>query len=83
MADYDNTNTGVVYFNAPEDKKNDKQPDYDIQINFMGKDIRIAGWKRQTKQGKKMISLRLEDVTEGSSNGGGGKSSSKSSNDSG
>jgi uncharacterized protein (DUF736 family) len=60
MADvYDNSNSGVVYFNT--EKTNEKAPDYELSFNWAGQDYRIAAWKRVTKQGKKMISFKIED----------------------
>ena len=72
MADYDNSNRGALWFNT--DKKSDKAPDYNLEFNFMGKDFRLAGWKKQTKEGRKLISFNIEEGArekKGSSNEGG------------
>jgi uncharacterized protein (DUF736 family) len=59
MSEYDNTNSGAIFFNT--DKTNEKAPDYDLSFNYAGKDIRIVAWKRVTKQGKKMIAFKIEE----------------------
>lgn len=59
MADYDNTNTGVLFVNA--NKKSDKAPDYSGTFNFNGKEVKIAGWKRQSKTGNTFLSLKVDD----------------------
>lgn len=74
MADYDNTNRGALWFNT--DKKNEKAPDYTLNVNFMGKDFTIAAWKKTTKEGRKLISFNIEEgdgkrSSKGSSNGEG------------
>ena len=77
MADYDNTNRGALWFNT--DKKNDKAPDYTLNVNFMGKDYTLAGWKKTTKEGRRLISFNIE---EGDGKRG-GSSKGSSSNDGG
>lgn len=59
MADYDNTNRGTLWFNT--DKRNEKAPDYNLNVNIMGKDYAIAAWKKTTKEGRKFISFNIEE----------------------
>lgn len=77
MADYDNTNRGTLF--VEEDKKNERGPDYTGTLNVEGKEWRIAGWRKETKSGRRIISL---NVSEPQSKGG-GSSSKPSSNDAG
>jgi hypothetical protein len=41
---YDNTNRGKVW--KAEQKRNPKEPDYKIELNFNGLDLVIPIWKR-------------------------------------
>lgn len=59
MADYDNKNSGVLFVN--NDKKTEKSPDYSGTINIEGKDYKLVGWKRDSKNGKKFLSLVIDD----------------------
>ena len=43
---YDNTNTGVLFVN---EEKSGKRPDYTGKINVDGRELELAGWKRQKK----------------------------------
>ncbi len=69
--DYDNKNTGVLFKN--DKKGNDKAPDYSGSFedsNGVEKDL--AGWIRQTKSGKMMLSIKVSDKwvkPEGANNG--------------
>jgi uncharacterized protein (DUF736 family) len=72
MADYPTENRGTLWFNT--DKKNDKAPDYNLNVNIMGKDYAIAAWKKTTKEGRKFISFNIE---EGDGKRGGSKSSNE------
>lgn len=59
MADYDNTNTGVLFRNDKGD--NEKRPDYKGKINCGGVDFRVSGWIREKKDGSgKYLSLKVE-----------------------
>lgn len=59
MADYDKTNTGVLF--REEKKRSDRAPDYRGNINVNGADYDIAGWiKESSKTGKKFLSLKIE-----------------------
>lgn len=73
MAEYDNTNRGSFFIN--EDKKTDKAPDYSGTLNVEGKEYRLAGWKRESKNGKKFLSLQISEP-QGSSESGSKKDSS-------
>lgn len=52
MAEYDNTNRGVLFKN--DKKESDKHPDYTGKINFDGKDMRLAAWIKEGQNGKFM-----------------------------
>jgi len=58
MADYDNTNTGILFFN---DEAQDKQPDWTGHFNYKGEEFKVAGWLRHGKKtGKEFISLKVD-----------------------
>lgn len=59
MADYENTNSGALFANA--DKRSEKAPDYTGTMNFEGKEVRLAGWIRESKTGKKFLSIKVDD----------------------
>ena len=56
--DYDNNDRGALF---KQDKTNDKAPDYKGSFNFKGSDFKIAGWVRESKAGKKYLSLSVDD----------------------
>lgn len=58
MSNYDNTNSGVLFKN--DKKGNEKAPDYKGKVNHAGKDLEIAGWIREGKNGK-FISIKLSE----------------------
>jgi len=56
---YDNTNTGVLFVN---EEKSGKRPDYTGKINVDGRELELAGWKRQKKSdGKTFLSLKVQE----------------------
>lgn len=57
--EYDNTNKGVLFQN--ERKQSEKSPDYTGTINVNGKELRIAGWKRLSKNNKPFLSLSISE----------------------
>jgi uncharacterized protein (DUF736 family) len=63
MSTYDNTNTGALF---PNDKgDNPKRPDFKGTINVGGTDYNVAGWRKESKNGKKFLSLKLDQKTDG------------------
>lgn len=63
MADYDNTNTGVLFTNRK--KTSNKAPDLKGSVNVNGKEFWLSGWFTFKKSdGEKYISLRLEEKEE-------------------
>lgn len=59
MSEYDNTNKGVLFPNSYKNKSN--QPDVKGNINFKGKDFKLAGWVRTKKDTEeKFFSLVVE-----------------------
>ena len=63
MAEYDNTNTGIL---ARNDKQgNEKRPDYRGSLNVGGVEYWISGWLRDGREGSKLagqkyLSLKVE-----------------------
>jgi uncharacterized protein (DUF736 family) len=58
MTQYDNTNSGVLFKN--KDKTTDKHPDYTGKIDVDGREMRLAAWIREGKNGK-FMSLKLSE----------------------
>ena len=56
--EYDNTNTGVMFKNESD---NEKAPNYKGKINVNGQELEIAAWIRQSKAGKKFLSLKVQE----------------------
>lgn len=54
---YDNTNKGVLF--RDENRKNDRSPEYTGTINVRGDDFKLSAWIRESKNGKKFLSLAL------------------------
>ena len=59
MAEFDNTNRGVL-FNNKDKKRKDTDPDYSGSINFNGVDCWLSGWIKESKDGKKFFSLSVK-----------------------
>lgn len=57
MAEYDNTNRGVLFSN--DRKQNDKQPDYRGTLDVNGVQHQLSGWIKTSKKGTKFLSLQL------------------------
>lgn len=56
---YDNTNSGVLFVET--DKKSEKHPDYRGTLNVDGKEYELAGWKRESKNGRTFLSLKISE----------------------
>lgn len=57
MAEYDNTNTGVLFKNNQEG--NPSRPWYKGKINIEGSEYELAAWVRESKKdGSKFLSLK-------------------------
>lgn len=52
MADYDNTNSGVLFKNDKEG--NEKRPDYKGSINVGGTEFWLSAWIKDSAKGKFM-----------------------------
>ena len=62
MADFDDTNRGVLFHESA--KESDKHPDYTGSINVDGKELRLAGWKKTGKSGVPFLSLSVSEPRE-------------------
>lgn len=58
MTQYDDTNRGVLFKN--DKKESDKHPNYKGSLNINGTDGWIAAWIKESKDGKKYMSLSWE-----------------------
>lgn len=56
---FDDTNRGVLF--REEDKKNERGPDYTGSVNVHGETFRLAGWVRESKAGRKFLSLAVSE----------------------
>jgi hypothetical protein len=72
--------TGSLF--REKDKKSDKSPDYTGKVKINGKELRLAGWIKQTKGGDTYLSLAVsEPRTNGGGGGGGGYNAGPSNDD--
>jgi uncharacterized protein (DUF736 family) len=55
---YDNTNRGALFKN--EGKESDSHPDYQGNINVGGKEFWLSAWIKESKAGKKYMSLSVK-----------------------
>ena len=58
--EYDNTNRGVLFRNETSTPEN-KQPYMTGKLNVEGKDLQLAGWMKESKNGKKFLSLKVQE----------------------
>lgn len=58
MAEYDNTNSGAMFFE--DDKQSERHPDYKGSINVDGKDYWLSAWDKVSKSGKNYISISIK-----------------------
>ena len=59
MADYDDTNRGVLFKN--ENKEQDSHADYNGTINVGGTEYWLNAWLKTGKSGKKFMSLSVKE----------------------
>jgi uncharacterized protein (DUF736 family) len=57
MSNYDNTNRGSLFIN--DRKESENHPDFKGSINIEGKDYWLSSWKKESKDGKKYMSLSV------------------------
>lgn len=58
MAEYDNTNRGVLFKN--DKKEADTDRDYNVSINIEGKEYWLDAWIKESKAGRKFMSLKVK-----------------------
>ena len=58
--EYDNTNRGVLFRNESANDEN-KQPYMTGKLNVEGKELQIAGWMKESKAGRKFLSLKVQE----------------------
>ena len=58
MAEFDNTNRGVLFKNETD---NEKAPMYKGKINVDGKDYQLAAWVKENQKGDKFLSLSVQE----------------------
>ena len=58
MAEYDNTNRGVLFVN--DRKERDTQPDRTGSLNVDGVEYFLDGWLKESKDGKKFLSVSVK-----------------------
>lgn len=58
MSDYDNTNSGALFKN--ERKESETHADYNGSVNVNGKEFWLNAWLKESKAGKKYMSLSLK-----------------------
>lgn len=62
MSNYDNTNSGALFKSDAEWlAENPNRPHYTGSLNVNGVDMRLAGWKKMSKNGKPFLSLKLSE----------------------
>mgnify|MGYP006441751521 CR=1 FL=1 len=54
---YDDTNKGVLF--REQEKKSERHPDMTGEINVDGVEFRLAGWTKESKNGRKFLSLAV------------------------
>lgn len=63
MADYDNTNKGVLFPNQYKEG-GDSKPDYLGNINVNDAEWSLAAWANTSKNGKDYLSIRVSEPRE-------------------
>jgi len=58
--EYDNNNTGVLFRNETATPEN-KQPYMTGKCEVNGKMMQVAGWMKESKAGKKFLSLKFQE----------------------
>ena len=58
--EYDNNNTGVLFRNETSTPEN-KQPYMTGKCEVNGKEMQVAGWMKESKAGKKFLSLKFQE----------------------
>jgi len=63
MADYDNTNKGVLFPNQYKES-GDTKPDYLGNVNVNDSEWSLAAWANTSKNGKDYLSIRVSEPRE-------------------
>jgi hypothetical protein len=69
MADFDNTNRGVL-FSERDKKTKDDDRDYSGSLNVDGTEYWLSAWIKTSKAGNKFLSLSVKPKQETTSSGG-------------
>ena len=59
MADFDNTNRGVLFKNSNKEP-GDKRPDYNGSLNVEGVECFLDGWIRKSQAGDTFLSVSVK-----------------------
>lgn len=59
MADFDNTNRGVLFHNSKDGNEN--RPDYTGELDVEGKKYRIAAWNKTSKNGNNYKAISISE----------------------
>lgn len=59
MAEFDDNMRGVLF--REEEKRSDKAPDYKGNVTINGVKFQLAGWVKESRAGKKFLSIKVED----------------------
>ena len=63
MADYDNTNTGILYRNHEKDEDHPNWPDYKGTLNADGVEYWLSGWIKEGKEGGKLAGQKFVSIS--------------------
>jgi uncharacterized protein (DUF736 family) len=61
--EYDNNNTGALFRNETSTPEN-KQPTHTGKCEVNGKEMQIAGWMKEAKNGMKYLQLKFQEPME-------------------
>jgi hypothetical protein len=62
MTDYDQTNTGAVFFE--KEVKSERHPNLTGKLNVEGKEYRVAMWEKTSRSGDQFYSIAISEPRE-------------------